>query len=205
VSLFAVCGSSKIKHRLQNTMPQNWTCSGVAKDGQQHPNQEPQGSHEPYDNYGPYCVMCNLTKEQVVGGGSKPSAKVIAIPIVLGIVAAFGVGIWAFVRRSQPIPQPIPPLTVSVPPTASTSPTATVSPLEVTGPSCSTDKLVKKSGNLFGAIEVGSTGVKGKVIQELATLNEDGSKLVLFRKEKIDDRNVTAIEPNSKSASIDIR
>lgn len=179
-----------------------WTCSGVAKDGQQHPNQNHQGSHQPYENYGHDCVICNLTQEQVVGGGSKSSGKVIAIPIIVGIIAALGFGFRTLVSSSLPItssPKTSSPKT-SLP---SPSPSVSVSPPQEARSQCSTDQLVKKSGNLFGAIEVGSKGVKAKVIQELATPNEDGTKLILFRKEKIDDRNVTAVEPSSQSATVE--
>jgi hypothetical protein len=167
-------------------MPQKWTCSGVAKDGQQHSNQEPQGSHAPYDNYGPYCVMCNLTQEQVVGSGSKPSAKLIAIALILGIITALGVGFRTLVSSSSSnlLSSPSP---SSPSPSSPNSLRSVSSPTpRETGSQCSTDKLVKKSGNLFGA------------------LNEDGSKLILFRrKEKIEDRNVTAVDPNSKSATVE--
>ncbi|BAY26086.1 hypothetical protein NIES2100_58970 [Calothrix sp. NIES-2100] len=168
-------------------MQQNkWMCNGIVEDGQQHPNQELQGIHKPYNNYGNDCVICHLTQEQVVGDASKSPFKAIAISLLAGILAALGVGCRAVVSSSSPNP----------------SASASASPSKETGNQCSTDKLVKKSGNLFGAVEVGSKGVKGKVIQELATLNEDGAKLVVFRKEKIEDRNVNAADPNSKSATI---
>jgi Ppx/GppA phosphatase family len=154
------------------------------QDGQQHPNQKPQGLHEPYDNYGNDCVICNLKREQVVGDASKSPFKAIAISLLAGILAASGVGCRAVVSSSSP------------------NPSASASPSKETGSQCSTDKLVKKSGNLFGAIEVGSKGVKGKVIQELPTLNKDGAKLIFFRKEKIEDRNVNAADLNTKSATI---
>ena len=170
----------------QGVMQQNkLTCNGITEDAQQHSNQEPQGLHEPYDKYGNDCVMCNLKREQVVGDASKSPFKAIAISLLAGILAALGVGCRTVVSSSSPNPSP------------------SASPSKETGTQCSTDKLVKKSGNLFGAIEVGGKGVKGKVIQELATLNEDGAKLTIFRKEKIEDRNVTAVDPNSKSATVE--
>lgn len=156
------------------------------QDGQQHPNQESQGLHKPHDNYGNDCVTCNLKREQVVGDASKSPFKAISISLLAGIIAALGSGCRTVVSSSPPNP----------------SPSVSASLSKETGTQCSTDKLVKKSGNLFGAIEVGSKGVKGKVIQELATLNEDGAKLIVFRKEKIEDRNVNAADPNSKSATI---
>jgi hypothetical protein len=68
---------------------------------------------------------------------------------------------------------------------------------------CGTDRLARTSGNLFAVIEVGSKGVKGKVVQELAALNEDGSKLQISRKEKLEDRNVTAVDPASKAQVVE--
>lgn len=174
-------------------MRKKWTCNGVAKDGQQHPNQDPQGSHLLCDNYGTYCVMCNLTREQVVGGSSNSLTKVIAIPVFVGMIVGLGFGVWTIMKSSSPVP---------VSPSSSPSSPVLASSSKETGSQCSTDKLIKKSGNLFGSIEVGAKGVKGKVIQQLATLNEDGSKLIIFRKEKIEDRNVTAVDPNSKSATV---
>jgi serine/threonine protein kinase len=66
---------------------------------------------------------------------------------------------------------------------------------------CSTSTLVKKSGNLYGAIEIGSTGIKSEVIQELATPNEDGLTLIA-RDEEIEDRNTTAIEPKAQAETV---
>ncbi|BAY98046.1 hypothetical protein NIES37_19940 [Tolypothrix tenuis PCC 7101] len=168
-------------------MQQNkWMCNGIVENGQQHPNQELQGIYKPYNNYGNDCVISHLTQEQVVGDASKSPFKASAISLLAGILAASGVGCRAVVSSSSPNP----------------SASASASPSKETGNQCSTDKLVKKSGNLFGAIEVGGKGVKGKVIQELATLNEDGAKLVVFRKEKIEDRNVNAPNPDSKLAAV---
>ncbi|MEA5572413.1 hypothetical protein [Calothrix sp. UHCC 0171] len=166
-------------------MQQNkWMCNGIAEDGQQHPNQELEGIYKPYDNSGNDYVVCHQRQEQVVGDASKSPFKAIAISLLAGIIATLGVGCGTVGGSSSP------------------TPSASASPSKETGYQCSTDKLVKKSGNLFGAIEIGSKGVKGKVIQELETLNEDGAKLIVFRKEKIEDRNVNAADPNSKSVTI---
>jgi hypothetical protein len=140
---------------------------------------------EDIDKLNENCVISNLKREQVVSNVSKSSFKAIAISLLAGILATLGVGCRT-VSSSSPNPL------------ASAS-----SPPKETGNQCSTDKLIKKSGNLFGAIEVGSKGVKGKVIQELPTLNEDGTKLIVFRKEKIEDRNVNAADPNSKLAAVE--
>jgi phosphate transport system substrate-binding protein len=75
-----------------------WTCSGVAKDSQQHPNQKPQGVHAPYDNFGSDCVICNLTREQVLGGGSKVPAKAVALALTASLMAALGAGAWIMTR-----------------------------------------------------------------------------------------------------------
>ncbi len=66
---------------------------------------------------------------------------------------------------------------------------------------CSATGLVKKSGNLYGAIEVGSTGIKGQVIQELATANDEGFKLI-SRKDKIAERNANAVDPKAQSEAV---
>jgi Ppx/GppA phosphatase family len=181
-------------------MAQKWLCNGVAKDGQGHSNQFSPGSHEPQENYGDDCVMCGLTQEQVLGGASKPPVKLIAVPVAVGIAAAIGMGSWAVFERLKPNQSPQ--IEESNPSKAPTSSEFKVPEGKVES-RCSTDKIVKKSGNLFGAIEVGSKGIKGKVIQELETLNEDGIKLVLFRKEKIEDRNTDPIKPESKSATVE--
>lgn len=167
-----------------------WICKGVAKDGQQHPNQNPPGLHEPYENFGSDCVFCRLTKEQVEGSSSKPPVKAIAGAAVAGILAAIGFGAYKLL-----VPQPIEPevTQISAPPTP---------PPEEPTSLCSTSVL-KKQGTLFSAIEVGSKGVKGKVIQELPTPNEDGQNLILFRKEKIEERNVTPFKPESKADTVE--
>lgn len=157
----------------------SWTCKGVAKDGQQHPNQEPSGPHEPYQNFDSDCVMCHLTREQVDGGISKPPVKLLAVSAV-GVLAAIGFGAYKLLGVKPPEQPP-----------------------EERGSLCSTSVLSRKHGNLFSAIEVGSTGVKGKVIQELPSFNEDGEKLILFRKEKIDERNVNPIDLKSKAKTVE--
>ena len=61
---------------------------------------------------------------------------------------------------------------------------------------CSSTGLAKKSGNLFGVIEVGSSGIKGEVIQELELPNEDGFSLVV-REEEIEVRETNPQNPNT--------
>jgi phosphate transport system substrate-binding protein len=81
----------------------SWTCRGLAKDGQQHPNQNPPGPHEPYENFGSDCVICRLTREQVEGGGSKPPVKVLAAAATAGVLAVLGFGAYKLL-----VPQPCP-------------------------------------------------------------------------------------------------
>jgi phosphate transport system substrate-binding protein len=85
----------------------SWTCNGVAKDGQQHPNQNPPGSHEPYENFGSDCVICRLTREQVEGGGSKPPVKAIASAATFVILAVLGFGAHK-ILGSKPVNAPCP-------------------------------------------------------------------------------------------------
>ncbi|MBW4622496.1 MAG: protein kinase [Cyanosarcina radialis HA8281-LM2] len=66
---------------------------------------------------------------------------------------------------------------------------------------CSTSNLVKKSGNLYGVIEIGSKGIKSEVIQELATPNEDGLTLIA-RNEEIEDRNTAPREPKAQTETV---
>ncbi|ACC84976.1 PstS family phosphate ABC transporter substrate-binding protein [Nostoc punctiforme] len=44
-------------------MARNWKCDGQPKNGKIYLNQNPTGNHEPYENYGLTCVICNLPKE----------------------------------------------------------------------------------------------------------------------------------------------
>ncbi|MBC6421333.1 MAG: amino acid ABC transporter substrate-binding protein [Hormoscilla sp. SP12CHS1] len=48
---------------------QSWTCDGVPKDGNPYPHCS--GPHEPYENYGPDCVMCGLPREAVEPKGKQ--------------------------------------------------------------------------------------------------------------------------------------
>ncbi|BAY81502.1 hypothetical protein NIES267_09790 [Calothrix parasitica NIES-267] len=81
-----------------------WICKGVASDGQQHSNQNPQGKHEAYENFGNDCVMCGLKKEQVNGSKNKPPAKVIAGTAILGALFVFGLGAYNLLKdESTPI------------------------------------------------------------------------------------------------------
>lgn len=83
----------------------SWTCRGVAKDGQQHPNQNPPGTHQPYENYGSDCVICCLTRKQVEGDTSKPSVGVIAATVTAAIVAIVGFVAYALLAPLCPTGQ----------------------------------------------------------------------------------------------------
>lgn len=68
---------------------------------------------------------------------------------------------------------------------------------------CSSRELSKKSGNNFGAIEIGSKGIKGAVIQELDTVNDDGYKYkARDEKEGIATRNVNATKPSAQDDTV---
>lgn len=179
----------------------SWTCKGVAKDGQQHPSQNPPGPHEPYENFGADCVVCRLTREQVESGNGRPPIKLLEAAATVGVVAAIGIGAYKLLGS-----QPIGPKTVPVTSVSSSSSVTTEPPTPPTkelASLCGTSVLSRKQGNLFSAIEVGSKGVKGKVIQELPHLNEYGQKLILFRKEKIAERNATPVKPESKAETVE--
>ncbi|MBW4616337.1 MAG: protein kinase [Desmonostoc vinosum HA7617-LM4] len=66
---------------------------------------------------------------------------------------------------------------------------------------CSESTIVKKSGNLYGVIEVGSKGIKGEVIQELATPNTEGFKFIA-REEEIPERNANPVDPKAQTETI---
>ena len=68
---------------------------------------------------------------------------------------------------------------------------------------CSAKELVKKSGNLYGVIEIGSKGIKAEVIQELDKLNDAGFKYIARDdKEDIESRNVNATVPSTKDDTV---
>lgn len=68
---------------------------------------------------------------------------------------------------------------------------------------CSTPEFVKKSGNVYGAIEIGSKGIKAAIIQELDKLNDEVFKYVARDdKDGIDSRNVNAINPATKDDTV---
>jgi serine/threonine protein kinase len=68
---------------------------------------------------------------------------------------------------------------------------------------CRTREFVKKSGNNYGVIEIGSKGIKGAVIQELDTANEDGFKYkAREEKEGIAPRNVNASKPSAQDETV---
>ncbi|NJM67851.1 MAG: protein kinase [Acaryochloris sp. RU_4_1] len=67
---------------------------------------------------------------------------------------------------------------------------------------CSSTQLVKQSGkNLFGVIEIGSSGVKGEVVQELNAPNSAGHTLEP-REEDIEAKDVNPINPNAKQQTV---
>jgi serine/threonine protein kinase len=70
----------------------------------------------------------------------------------------------------------------------------------VTG-NCAAKELVKKSGNLYGVVEIGSKGIKAAVIQELDQLNEDGFKYKA-RDESIATRNTNASNPTAQDETV---
>jgi phosphate transport system substrate-binding protein len=66
-----------------------WICDGVPKDGKQYSNQNPQGKHDPYENFGSDCVICGLPKD-AMGGNAKAPIKLIASLITTLFVLGLG-------------------------------------------------------------------------------------------------------------------
>jgi phosphate transport system substrate-binding protein len=83
----------------------SWTCDGVPKDGQKYPNQNPQGRHEPYENFGTDCVMCRLPKEAIVGGMKSGAVPVLKIAGGLLALATLGGGYMLFSKTQSSCPQ----------------------------------------------------------------------------------------------------
>ena len=84
----------------------SWFCDGIPKDGKQYPN-APDGGHEPYENYGPDCVICGLPKEAMKGSGNPKKTEIIgksgqessfSLPLIIGAIVVFmivgGVGLY---------------------------------------------------------------------------------------------------------------
>lgn len=98
-----------------------WVCNGEAKYGKQYPNQNPPGSHDPYENFGDDCVLCNLTREQVQGGSSGGgSFPVKGAAVAVATILAIGAGTWGVLREcpegklygvfcQSSNPEPVPP------------------------------------------------------------------------------------------------
>ncbi|BBD68795.1 hypothetical protein NIES4072_38790 [Nostoc commune NIES-4072] len=120
----------------------NWKCDGEPKNGKTYPKQNPNGKHQPYENYGPSCVICGLPKEAMDNSRQLPTwVKPAAIigAVLTALVAAF-----IFIRKPCPTgqqkingvclaltpdpnpttPTPTPPITPT--PTTSVSPAAIV-------------------------------------------------------------------------------
>ncbi|MCC5607294.1 phosphate ABC transporter substrate-binding protein [Nostoc sp. CHAB 5834] len=74
-------------------MARNWKCDGQPKNGKTYSNQNPTGNHEPYENYGLTCVMCNLPKEAMDNSPKLPKwvkpAAITGAAVLTALVAAF--------------------------------------------------------------------------------------------------------------------
>ncbi len=105
----------------------------------------------------------------------------------LGLMGVICFGILkSCTSNSTPKPPVVPNLSSSPPP----------------GNLCSSNNLTKKvDNNLYGTIEIGSTGIKGQVIKELANANEDGFKLV-SHSEKIPEINANAVDPKAQTEAV---
>jgi serine/threonine protein kinase len=114
------------------------------------------------------------------------------VPAIAALL--LGGAIWGITTGSKNNPPP--PINSEVPP----PPPPPLTPVPTS--KCSASNLVKKSGNLYGAIEVGSKGIKANVLQELEKPDENGFTLIA-RKEKIQDRNTTPIKPTTQAESVE--
>jgi phosphate transport system substrate-binding protein len=81
-----------------------WICDGVPKDGKQYSNQNPQGKHEPYENFGSDCVICGLPKE-AMGSKNKAPIRLIASAVTALLVLGLGaIGLTLFKPVFQSCP-----------------------------------------------------------------------------------------------------
>jgi serine/threonine protein kinase len=107
----------------------------------------------------------------------------LALPLILLLLS--GGGVWAFFsQRNQNT------LIANTPSTNSS----------VASTKCSTTTLAKKSGNLYGVIEIGSTGIKTEVIQELDAPQADNLKFK--SREDTENKNTTPSDPQAQAESV---
>lgn len=100
-------------------MANGWVCKGVAKDGVQYSNQSPSEAHEPYENFGRDCAICNLTKEQVQGSSRSGKSAVPLLGLSAGAIALFSLLVMGAGRM---ILSPSDPATAIPPVTSETEP-----------------------------------------------------------------------------------
>ncbi|MGB3788282.1 MAG: hypothetical protein WA949_09735 [Phormidesmis sp.] len=68
---------------------------------------------------------------------------------------------------------------------------------------CDEAGLVKQKGkNIFGVIEIGSSGVKSEVLQKLPSTESDGTFDLEPREENIEPRDVDPIDPTAQTATV---
>jgi phosphate transport system substrate-binding protein len=73
----------------------SWICDGTPRDGKPHPEQNPAGPHQPYENYGAECAICHLPKSAIAKSG-KPLAAAIAVAAT-GLLTILGAGAALFI------------------------------------------------------------------------------------------------------------
>jgi phosphate transport system substrate-binding protein len=105
-----------------------WTCDGEPRDGKSYPHCS--GSHEPYENYGPDCVMCGLPREAIIPnkGEGKPDITAIAVGAAL-VVALLGTLVYLIWPKPQPQTQSVRPVTIQ--PITPSQTTSVVSPAPI--------------------------------------------------------------------------
>ncbi|XWK90811.1 MAG: PstS family phosphate ABC transporter substrate-binding protein [Phormidium sp.] len=130
------------------TSQNTWTCQGVKKDG----TPSASGSHEPFENFGQKCSVCDLAKEDVVGRKTEPPP----IPIIAAAVAALallGGIIYLLLPKQAPMPQTPVAVTPTTPGTLPPTTPATTNP----GPSVNPAAVVNTYRSLADVTNVPST------------------------------------------------
>jgi phosphate transport system substrate-binding protein len=109
---------------------EKWTCDGVPKNDRPYPEQNPTGSHEPYENFGKTCAYCGLPQEamekEVASAGAGLPWKPIAATIAA--LGAIGLGYALFPKPCPAGEQKINNVCVAIAPSPDPTPSPSPSP-----------------------------------------------------------------------------